>query len=712
MKRLLNALAPLVLAPLVIAGCDDGGADGRGCTTNTDCTGGRVCFSGSCAEPAVGVDGGGGGGGGMNGCPDVDDDGYFDTNCNADPAQGGGDCDDRSAAVYPGALELCTNASDDNCDGVVNENCACVDRDSDGETDAQCGGTDCDDSEAAIRQGAEEICGDSIDNNCNGFVDEGCDASCPDNDGDGFQAARCNGDRATGGDCDDNNGIVNPGAPEQCGNGLDDDCQNGDLACQQACADEDGDGFGLGSGCLGPDCDDTNASINPNASEICGDAINQDCTGGDLACPEECEDADRDGFGVGRGCLGADCDDGNGGINPAAWDLPGDGIDQDCSGADLVLPEDCEDRDRDGYGVGAGCLGADCDDGDPRINAGREEICGNATDDNCDDIDLTCAPVGEGDCVDLDGDGYGEGACLRGGFDCDDMNAAINPGAQDTCNGIDDNCNQLVDECPRDSQICDGVVCVGRAGAPCDRDSDCAGVLGLACDQDAGECRVTGGAICVDGSDCSAGARCVVEDGCAAERRCYEGLAGPCERECDCQAAFTCHDENQRCVECSQANECAPPFTACTTGGYCAQLAQIQTLDDLVGRMIRCWSINAQSGNPAACDVLNVSDTLEALGARVPSIQGPDNDAAIWDYICDEDAAAAAGFTPAQIEVIAEVFGCGFFDILNAWWLIPVQAGSDGELCLYYVPNKAGFGLPDPTRAAVVVERCNLSVIE
>lgn len=61
--------------------------------------------------------------------------------------------------------------------------------------------------------------------------------------------------------------------------------------------DFDGDGFGNASvsvvACVPPisyvlqsgDCDDTLFAVNPNAAEICGNGIDDDCIGGDLSCP-------------------------------------------------------------------------------------------------------------------------------------------------------------------------------------------------------------------------------------------------------------------------------------------------------------------------------------------------------------------------------------------------------------------------------------------
>ena len=49
-----------------------------------------------------------------------------------------------------------------------------ADCDEDGWTPAQ---GDCDDFDETVFPGAPEICGDRKDNNCDGFIDEGCDSS-------------------------------------------------------------------------------------------------------------------------------------------------------------------------------------------------------------------------------------------------------------------------------------------------------------------------------------------------------------------------------------------------------------------------------------------------------------------------------------------------------------------------------------------------------
>jgi hypothetical protein len=45
-----------------------------------------------------------------------------------------------------------------------------------------------------------------------------------------------------------------------------------------ACTDADGDGYGQGCA-LGADCNDNNASIRPSASEVCFNAVDDNCNG-------------------------------------------------------------------------------------------------------------------------------------------------------------------------------------------------------------------------------------------------------------------------------------------------------------------------------------------------------------------------------------------------------------------------------------------------
>jgi hypothetical protein len=107
-----------------------------------------------------------------SGCGDVDGDGYADASC------GGTDCDDNDPDVNPGAEEICGDGIDNNCDGSIDEGCvSCPDADEDGYTDAACGGVDCDDTDPLVNPGASEACDDGIDNDCDGFVD-GFDSDC------------------------------------------------------------------------------------------------------------------------------------------------------------------------------------------------------------------------------------------------------------------------------------------------------------------------------------------------------------------------------------------------------------------------------------------------------------------------------------------------------------------------------------------------------
>jgi hypothetical protein len=166
----------------------------------------------------------------------------------------------------------------------------CTDQDGDGFAveGGACGEVDCDDNDPAINPGAVEICTDNIDNNCNGLTDTGdadaidCPVDCTDLDADGYALE---GGSCGAVDCNDNDPAINPGAVEICSDDIDNNC-NGltDTAdanavdCPVDCTDSDSDGYSIeGGDCGAVDCDDANAEVNPGALEICDDGVDNNC---------------------------------------------------------------------------------------------------------------------------------------------------------------------------------------------------------------------------------------------------------------------------------------------------------------------------------------------------------------------------------------------------------------------------------------------------
>jgi len=326
---------------------------------------------------------------------DADGDGYGDQQATATACQrpegyvdNADDCDEASADIHPGASELC-DGIDNDCDGHIDEEAvdpstwyADVDGDGYGDPDqplracelpeyAADNAGDCDDSEPAAWFGADELC-DGIDNDCDGGVDENAvDAPTwhfdADRDGQGGSETRQSCEQPEGyvenaDDCDDGEAGAYVGAAEVC-DGIDNDCDgsvdDGALDAPSWYADTDGDGYGdpdsSAVACDAPsghvanhdDCDDSEPAAYSGADELC-DGVDNDCDGGvDVDAVDArtwYADADGDGFGdastttydcvhpLGYATNDEDCDDGDAAINPWAEEVCGDATDEDCDG--------------------------------------------------------------------------------------------------------------------------------------------------------------------------------------------------------------------------------------------------------------------------------------------------------------------------------------------------------------------------------------------
>jgi hypothetical protein len=180
--------------------------------------------------------------------------------------------------------------------------------------------------------------------------------------------------------------------------------------------DADGDGYFETE-----DCDDTDATVNPGADELCADEIDNDCDG------ESDEDDASDA---------------------STWyaDVDADGYgDPDTSTTACALPS--------GYLEDA----TDCDDSDDAQFPGADEYC-NLEDDDCDgEVDESGALDESTWYLDADGDGYGDseestlGCELPSGYsansiDCDDGAAHIHPYADEICDGEDTDCDPSTGE--------------------------------------------------------------------------------------------------------------------------------------------------------------------------------------------------------------------------------------------------------------------------
>lgn len=338
-----------------------------------------------------------------------------------------------------------------------------------------------------------------------------------------------------------------------------------------------------------------------------GDACSMDdaCLNG--TCAGVALDADSDGY-VDQNCLGTDCDDSDGSINPgvaeAAFAEPAcvDGLDNDCDGQ----------TDLDDPGCAQCAQDEDCIDSNPcnGIESCQAGLCQAGQALVCDDFDActrnACDPVAgcvfinqAGLCDDGDlctfGDSCDLGQCIGQPMDCSGLDmpcqlGVCNPGVGvcqiqvfDDWSPCDDG-----DGCSLDD-VCASGFCLGV-------DRDCSGLTGPCtqgrCDADSGEC-VTDNR--PDGANCDDGDACTGGDLCAAGV--CAGLAPNCSGLTDICNEGVCDPASGLCIAAA-----LPEGSACHDGDLCTQ-AEVCRQGVCEAEPIRC----RKPDNPchqASCDPL------------------------------------------------------------------------------------------------------------
>ena len=353
---------------------------------------------------------------------DRDDDGYADEEC------GGEDCDDMNWYIHPGAVEICDDDTDNDCDDRTD----CE--------DTQCFGTE----DCPCMEETEATCHDGLDNDCDGVKD------CEDDD------------------CVDICACVTDTEP----------CDEGLTCCSTGCCDTQSDiaccgGCGLACGGRDPVCDrgtceECNQNWecdddNPCTNDVCTEdskCVNEPrpdgeaCGSGNVCCDGECVEC----------CWDTDCDD----DNPCTLDAC---MEYSCASSTVADMTACPG----GVCCGGVCRsGGECCTSDdcPGWCAGTARRCATVSPEQCETQD---------GCELYSGCGGGQPPCGSYGNESECFNCGCFwIGSPGSCMGFHDACESFEDE-----EICEDCGCGWGGGcngthAPCPSYStseECAGQL-------------------------------------------------------------------------------------------------------------------------------------------------------------------------------------------------------------------------------------------